>query len=414
MAYPMRSNFPVLLFGAGVLVIAGCSEPSGSLDHDGLRASAQLVADPPLQMVSIQDAISPAQLAGFIGYYAPGQNAPDHELRWIRTETGPLREIQSTIRRHGAWVRRDWTDKGLTNTEVIHLSTGITVSEARDAAGAVVMHSIRAPRPDTGASATYVGRPTGERQERQGEPCADHVVYWVGQARRIACVTADGISVSEHTEGANGEAWPTSVAFAARLTRRAIASDLMQPPSFDRNAWLGNPAADAVGEGENYTVLLEAQQGDIQYLMRRRRGWTGEEMRSRDGSATIWAQNRAQGRWVVARLGAGARPEEVTYGSHRTTGPGEGEPVKLERPGETILGLACTWYDVMPNVEDAGRHECRTSNGTPLRIQKIGRGSIRIDAVATRVDRMQSATADVLPPQAWSSPRRWGVPAPGR
>lgn len=414
MAYPVRSNFPVLLFGAGVLVIAGCFEPSGSLDHVGLPASAELVADPPLQMVAIHGPISPAELAGFIGYYAPAPNTPDHELTWIRTETGPLRQIQSRIRRDGAWVRRDWTDKGLTNTEVIHLSTGITVSEARDAAGAVGVYSIRAPRPDTGASATYVGRPTGERQERQGEPCEDHVVYAGGQFRRIACVTADGISVSEHTEGANGEAWPTSVAFAARLTRRAVGSDLMQPPSFDRNTWLGNPAANAVGEGENYTVLLEAQQGDIQYLIRRRQGWTGEEIRNRDGSATISAQNRAQGRWVVARLGAGARPEEVTYGSHRTTAPGEGDPVKLERPGETILGLPCTWYDVMPNVHDAGRLECRTANGMPLRIQRIARGSIRIDAVATRVDRRQSATADVLPPQAWSSPQRWGVPAPDR
>lgn len=414
MADSVRSSFSVRLLGAGVLAIAGCSEPGSPLDNAGPAASAELVTAPPLRLAPIQDSISPARLAGFIGYYAPGPNTPDHELSWIRTETGPLRRIRSTVRRHGTWVRRDWSDGGRTNTEFIHLPTGITVSEARDAAGQVLVHSIRAPLPDVGEPITYAGRPTAVDHERLGESCEDHVVYSTGQFRRVACVTPDGISLSEHTESADGEVWSTSPAFATRLTRRAVPADGVQPPRFDREAWLGDPTLDVSDGGGNYTVVLEPEQGGVQYLMRRRPGWTAEEKRSGDGSATLSARNPARGRWVVARLGPGARPEAVTYGSLTVSGPDTDVPAKLDRPGETILGLSCDWYDVMPNVHDIGRLECRAPDGMPLRIQTISRGSIRTDAIATRFDRRQSATADVLPPQAWTSPQAWGVPAPDR
>lgn len=413
MAHPLRSSVLGLLSGAGI-VIAGCSEPSGFLDRVGSPEPIELVADPPPQMAAVQDSITPARLAGFIGYYAPSSNTPDHELSWIRTETGPLRQIQSTIRRHGAWVRRDWTDRDLANSEFIHLPTGIMVSEARDAAGQLIFHSIRAPRPDARNSVAFSGLPRGVRQERLGEPCEEHDVYSRAQFRHVACVTADGISVSEHTEGANGDIWSTSPASAARLTRRAIPAALVQPPRFARDAWIEDPTSVASKDGGDYSVLLEPQQGGSQFLMRRRQGWIGEERRNRDGSATISARNPAGGRWVVARLGPDARPEEVTYRSRAIVGPGEGDAERLDQPGETILGQFCSWYNVMPGVEDGGRLECQTSDGMPLRIQTIVRGSISTDAVATRFDRRQFATADLLPPQAWTSPQHWGVPAPHR
>lgn len=413
MVHPLRSSIVGLLSGAGIL-IAGCSEPSGFLDRVGSPESTGLVADPPLQMAAVEDSISPARLAGFIGYYAPSPNTPDHELSWIRTETGPLRQIQSTIRRHGAWARRDWTDRDVVNSEFIHLPTGIMVSEARDAAGRLIVHSIRAPRSDAGKSVAFAGRPRGVRQDRLGAPCEEHLVYSAERFRHVACVTTDGISVSEHTEGADGDIWPTSPAFAARLSRHPVPAALMQPPRFDRDAWIEDPVSGASEVGGDYTVLLEPQQGGSQYLMRRRQGWVGEERRSRDGSATISARNLAHGRRVIARLGPDARPEEVTYGSRATIGPGEGAAEKLDQPGETILGQFCSWYNVMPGVEDAGRLECRTSDGMPLRIQTIVRGSVSTDAVATRFDRRQSATADLLPPQAWTSPQHWGFPAPHR
>lgn len=414
MVRSLRSRSLVLLLSSGVLVIGSCSEPSGFLDQGVPQASAGLVAEPPLRMAAIEEGLPPARLAGFINYYAPSSGTPDHELDWIRTETGPLRQIRSTIRRSGAWVRRDVTGGGGSSTEFIHLPTGITVTEVRNAAGQILGYSIRAPRQDAGTSITYAGQPTDVTEERLGERCVNHVVYAGERFRHVACVSADGISLSQHIEDLEGEIWSTSSASATRLTRRAVPSRLMQPPQFDRDAWLGDPGLDESEDRENYTVVLEGERGDVRYLMRRRQGWYAEDVRRSDGSATLWAENHDQGRSVIARLGPGARPEEVAYGTRSFTDFGTRHPEKLDRPGETVLGLSCDWYDVMPNVHDNGRLECRASDEMPLRIQTIWRGSIRDDVVATRFDRRQSATADVLPPETWSSLQAWGAPLPDR
>lgn len=407
MTHFAHSSLAAALLGAGTLAIAGCSGSRGA----GERASTELVTISALQMAPIQETIQPARLAAFIGYYAPSPNTPDHELSWMRTQTGPLRQIESTIRRHGAAVRRDWIDGGRSNAEFIHLTTGITVLEVRDASGQLLMYSMRAPALGTSRSVTLAVRPTGVDLERLGQPCEKQDVYSGEHFRRVACITWDGISLSEHTEDAEGEIWSTSTASATRLTRRAVPLHLMLPAEFDHGAWLGDPSAD---DGKNYTVLLEAEEGETKYLIRRRQGWTAEEARNRDGSASIWAVNRVLGRSVAAQLGPGARPEALTYDLRASTSPNSERVEKLDRPIEMVLGLGCSWYDVMPNTHDFGRIECRTSDGMPLRIQTLWRGRIRIDAIATRFDRQQSSVADVLPPQAWTSPQAWGVPSSER
>ena len=85
-----------------------------------------------------------------------------------------------------------------------------------------------------------------------------------------------------------------------------------------------------------------------------------------------------------------------------------GNPVDLGR-NERVLGETCSWFDMMPNVMDAGLHECRTADGIVLKDVRFSRGS-SFPSVATRLTRRPVALSEILPPRDMMAPRSWGLP----
>jgi hypothetical protein len=83
-------------------------------------------------------------------------------------------------------------------------------------------------------------------------------------------------------------------------------------------------------------------------------------------------------------------------------------PVDLNR-SEIVLSETCNWFDMMPNVMDAGLHECRTADGVVLKDLRISRGSYHT-FVATGLTRRPVTLVEVLPPGEMLTARSWGLP----
>jgi len=354
----------------------------------------------------------PAELAGFIGVFAPLPDTPDHVLIWREQETGPLRWVTSTVRRRGPWIRTDTIDGAVTGSRYLHVPTGVVVSAGRNQDGPVRYFEIRASeRARANSDIEYPGSVTGEAGAFSGESCRWWEVYRGlsdGQPtfRRQACVTGDGIEVGSRTLGRDGEAWPSSSASATGLIRRPVERDEVQPVLPHRDVWLGEAlAAPARSSTGNFAVLLATPDGARKMVIRRRGSWRGVQERNQNGSMSFSAHAEG-GLAVAAVIGPDGQPTSLAYRQQPNTG--QQAPAPVDAPGETVLGLSCGWWDVAPGVSDGGRQECRTRDGLPLKVRIYNRFGFT-ELVAVRLDRNPGSVEDVMPPAPLLDLANWGV-----
>ena len=77
---------------------------------------------------------------------------------------------------------------------------------------------------------------------------------------------------------------------------------------------------------------------------------------------------------------------------------------------DTFLGEKCTWFDLMPNVADAGQSQCLTSDGIPLMdIHTSGWGSGERFETGS-FERRAINMAEIMPPEEYMDPVTWGFP----
>ena len=80
-----------------------------------------------------------------------------------------------------------------------------------------------------------------------------------------------------------------------------------------------------------------------------------------------------------------------------------------ERVAEIVAGEHCAWFDVWPNVMDAGLHQCRTNDGIVLREHRMSRMHYE-PLIAVRIERAPIYPAKIMPPRDILSRAAWGIP----
>lgn len=372
-----------------------------------LRFSAVLAAAVCLGAAAPPTVLEPSRLAGFVDLYIPAGKGKDYELR-LAAYRGEATRAEWIVRRHGQWARVERRDGGVLTVQQVHIPTGVVIERADKSAAGVETLSIRSPDVAPTPGIDYASRPTKQSWKAAGQKCRIWEVYRGVDAgyttfTRFGCITRDGIEVARWTTGRTG-ADLGERATGYYLWRGKVAEADVRPSgtSLDVSTWIGARPGDA---GADREVVLKAEDGSEAVTLRRHGGWSFAETVNADGSRDIFS-DREDGATVSARIGAGGGPQ--SYIARRGPRPEVSPKVRLDQPAQTVLGQTCNWYDVMPNVADAGRHECRTADDTVLAIRKFSRGGDLV-LTATEVNRRPLTDADILPPAWLLDLRRWGV-----
>jgi hypothetical protein len=217
------------------------------------------------------------------------------------------------------------------------------------------------------------------------------------------CMTADGIDLERRQ--ANIDA-----IFARRISREPVPADSVSIPLevFRLTSWVaGQPK---INHQQDFEVVLQAadpRQGSE--ILRRSGPWKLHLKDAPTSQSTIVSNEDAglsisfgKGRNGPRRLSISRQSREP----HQPPLDYAGEPI-TNLPGETILGEKCKWRDMMPGTADAGRHECRTADGIPLKISLTGWGS-RTVLTAVTLHRSPQPIASALPGPDILSPATWG------
>lgn len=348
--------------------------------------------------------MTPARLSGQIGFYAPSDT--DFTLVVASKETGPLRDLRLTRRRHGAWLKTETLDGLVSSNSHMHLPSGLMLDEGASDGRRYL--SIRRPniRKD---STDYRPVATGRHQTFLGETCQEWDVYRGVENgkptyRHFACVTADGIELSSWSVSQSGgdlsfQTKPLSV------SRAPVQLVDVEPPArlFDPKLWRPRQAPGARRNTGAEILLVAAGSGEKR-IVRASGDWRYDETRRADGSRWIVSSLDRTGFVATAVFNRG-RPESLSVAEGGGPSPFSPFPL-LDRPPETILNLTCGWYDMAPGLSDGGALECRTPDGWPLKMIKVTRGrSEEYEAIS--ITRGAQPPEAMMPPAALFDLKTW-------
>lgn len=331
--------------------------------------------------------LDPSRLAGLTGVFAPGDT--DFTVVLATQESGPLRDIRQTVRRHGPWMRIDIHDGAVTRTTFIHRLSGLSVDVTDGYLGLT--------RPNLSDRTTdYASAPTGRTLKIAGERCAEWDVYRGMESgkptyRRLGCVTSDGIELSRRNISRSGSdvGYPAT---AVSISRAPVTSAEVQPSAaYDPQAWAPKAPTE-----EGWQVFLSSEGGSR--TIRARGDWRYTETRRPDGSRNIISTLASAGFQAHASIGRDGIPVTASIVARPQAVMSLGEQ-RLLMSGDTILGHACTWYDTTPGLSDAFNRECRMDEGPVLKMVEGGRGRPETTYVAISLaDKPPTISEMMLPP----------------
>lgn len=243
---------------------------------------------------------------------------------------------------------------------------------------------------------------TGEKETSLGETC--RVWRATTQTDRgipftpSGCVTADGIELRFQQAGIDAR-------FATAIERGAVPPAEIRPPVrfMDLRAWTGGAPAD---HRADYAVTLSPGEGDDGVVVRRSGAWTSRIKHRRAGAVIVQVLNSEEGVSLMYSRNGDDRSLTIARRAPSEPKPPEIAVRIVSRPGETIIGEHCEWWDTMPGVFDAGQLECRTPEGAPLKIETTGRGG-GATFTAKRFDHARQTFSSLAPYAEFSSPSSW-------
>lgn len=365
---------------------------------------AALVAVPPAAAAP-PERLEPSRLAGFVDLYMPKARGKDFELR-LASYRGDAIHNAYIVRRQGDWTRVERKENGRTGVQQIHLPTGVVVERTDAVSGAAEVFSIRAPDRAPTPNIDYASRPTKRSWKAAGQKCRIWEVYRGVEAgyttfTRLGCITRDGIEVARWTTGRTGAELGERVT-GYYLYRGPVKDVEIRPAaaSLDVSRWFPEPVAATSDE-----VVLKTEDSTQALTLRRRGPRLYSETVNADASRNIFVDG-GDGATVSARVAATGAPE--SYIARRGQAPVALPVVRIDQPAETVLGLVCAWYDAMPYVADATRHECRTDDGLVLIVRMSAEGR-QTTYRAVSVSRRPLSNADLMPPAWLLDLARWGA-----
>lgn len=372
---------------------------------------------------SITAAILLASSAAWAGDipFSPAADVPDYvattttEKAWGRP-AGPQTRI---VMHHDGWVRVDEPQSTTYGNSDKQIS--IVVRRHPQASYASVLISRATPvsrvrirgASRSGKIETHAGEQCDVWQVQRLDPDrADDRPTW------LSCLTSDGIEIGSNVMSSSNSVLSQSTAVG--LDRRPVSvADVTLPADlFDVARWL-NFDDEAVQGGtaakQPSDYVLHMHSEDAAKVLRRHGAWTYDETTFPDGRRKIEIWNAKTGQRLSFHTEEGGAfaylfmlqkylPGETMIPPF---GP-SGTPRKTGRQS-SVLGEPCEWFNVAPNMMDAGLHYCLTRDGVPLKI-RIGGQFSSAEFVADEVQRRNLKSEEILPPADVLMRSNWDIP----
>lgn len=353
--------------------------------------------------------------------FEPLASSPDHVVTMTALLGG---KKQSRVVTHrGEWSRVETEQDGRRTTEYFKRNEATVVRIHHGGPNEYASTSI-ARGPERLPYWDYEPISKQERQTVLGESCT---VWEVLRARdsgpgrsptaRTSCVTDDGIELWYRFANSS---YVVSSAEALRVERRAVAPAEAQPPNdlLALDWWKAEdqqPPASATPP--EFETVMERLGGDpaqkFTRTIRRHGGWLSIDDTFRDTQSVFTVEHAARRLTLRFRADERGAPKELTL--LRAPAPDPAHPVTVSMTPkaldrfETILGQICRWFDMMPNVMDAGLTSCLTHDGISLKDVYSGRGG-GPTFVAVRFMRRPVALSEIMPPAELLAAKTWGLP----
>jgi hypothetical protein len=350
--------------------------------------------------------------------FAPTMPQPDYTVVMVQKSLNQ-EDARRTVTHHGHWTRIDQTRGAYQSSEYYSAASGtrMIVSGQR---------SVSLERKtDQMSGIDFQARNTGERQTELGESCT---VWDVWRTRRpvygsdvsyLSCVTDDGIALWDKTLHGSDV---LSSTMATRIERRPIAPEEVQPPPtlLTLDWWSTDvPSFDSTSTPDHEIVMALSGEasgaGKSIRTMRRLGPW---QFRDEIIGSRRWIEIAHDSLQMRLRYesDASGEPRRLTI-----TRPGINSDSSASVPpkpmsattdlnrSETILGERCRWFNMMPDVMDAGRRSCLTSDGMVLKEVLSGRGMREQEWNAVRFTRRPIRLDEIKPPAELLDPQFWGL-----
>lgn len=258
----------------------------------------------------------------------------------------------------------------------------------------------RAPPPMTARAVA------GRRETHLGEACQPwrvsttipHGIEFV----QSGCATADGIELWRRQASIDA-------IFATKVTREPVAPADVRAPVELLNVLNWISASAPADHAKDFGVVLQPEGGVGRRVTVRRSGfWRGVAEDGRDWSSLVVTNPMEELRLVYSRNANGERQLNIGRRPFLAALNVEYSGVRVaSRADEIIHGERCHWWDMMPGIEDAGRLECRTEDGAPLKIEYESWGNV-LTVVASKLDRSPQPLSAVMPTEELMSGASWG------
>jgi hypothetical protein len=302
-------------------------------------------------------------------------------------------ETKVLVTRSGPWLREETPGRIV----FANIDTGMPYAVERSPEGRNRTISMMGPK----RSNKLTIERTGKIQRILGERCTIWLFTHENSYFERNCITDDGIMLSRSAETKDG--FVLASAHALSITRRRVAPSEVEPSAdlFALASWpawtlpiKGGPndevlleSADASGNGTARSSLLIRRLGP--YLMTDERSSQNHRRIYERGDFRINVIDRLDGTldWFGASpIGPGERKSLLDLVNPVPTGK-----------TDTILGRACRYFDMAPNVSDFSQVECRTDDGLVLRRATSSWGSNQtVTAIKVTIGRL--ALREVAPP----------------
>ncbi|MFS2150680.1 hypothetical protein [Rhizobium sp. Rhizsp42] len=348
-------------------------------------------------------------------------NVPDYVATMVGHETySKAPDTFRTVKQHDGWTFVEEKRGDSTKSIYANFFKNVTSRAGREHGNEIIWFGVRFVEPKDDYSGIKAVIASKDEEAVAGEKCKWlELKRGAPQERKygpiwMSCITEDGIEVANKVLFSDKKLM--SEMRLTELKRMPVAEADVLPPKalFDVNFWLkpfANYPDHVVGEAD-FEAKQVGDRSEVRLL--RHYPWYLRERRGNDGSLqlTIWNTQENQGLYYSSskterRLDFRRErldPKRPWNRFDMATGK-----VNLGRT-DTYLGQACTWFDLMPNVADAGRSQCLTSDGIPLKdIHTSGWGageSFETNSLTRRAVDMQ----EIRPKQQYLDPMRWGFP----
>ena len=354
--------------------------------------------------------------------FAPRALQPDYAVTMVQKSY--LREVGSrNVTHHGNWTRVDLTKDSHHITEYFS-ANGIANIRIY---GQRYISLVRGGEPSSHRD--NQPRNSGERQTHLGESCTVWDAWRTKKEQtggsnlsHLSCITDDGIELWQRSVSGSDV---MSSAEATRVERRPVTLEEVKPPGtlLKLDWWDQNPPALTAPITPDHETVMElfgdsTDAGKSTRTTRRLGPWQLlEETVGGVRRKLEIAHDSRRMRFEFASDKSGV-PKHLTITRLDSTPadtavptPAQSEsmqPKSMNRT-EAILGEICRWFDMMPEVADAGRSACLTNDGITLKDVRSARGTGVRTWTAVRLSRRPVSLDEIKPPAALLEPQLWGI-----